>query len=200
MTEIKEHNKDFAAKEEKENEDLESMIGDITSEGSAEDKTSGSSGGSDDIFDKELKESAKDDHRSLKDSMMDTYRETMNSMNEDDINNTKKQQGNKTLSFAHNKTLALANITKNDSKKLSKAVNATSKPLKYINSTAFHSQKKMLDKVVSIYSNKEYDAAKKVMLFTSEVCLPEIIKQEKHLKDDKTNKTKVDSDAEDSYL
>ena len=34
----------------------------------------------------------------------------------------------------------------------------------------------MLDKLTSIYHNSDYDAAKKVMLFTSEVCLPEVVK------------------------
>ena len=96
MTAINEQNTAFADKEEKENNELENLVGDMGSDNSG----SNNAGGEEDIFDKQLKESALDDHKSLKDSMMDTYRETMSSLNEDDINNTKKQEVNKTLSFA----------------------------------------------------------------------------------------------------
>jgi hypothetical protein len=65
MTEIRERNKQFAEKEDAENKDLENMVGDI----GGSDKSSGD----DDIFDKQLKESAKDDHKSLKESMIETY-------------------------------------------------------------------------------------------------------------------------------
>ena len=87
MTAINENNKAFAVKEEKENNELENMVGDLVSDSSG---PSAAVGEDEDVFDKQLKESAMDDHKSLKDSMMDTYRETMNSLNEDDINNTKK--------------------------------------------------------------------------------------------------------------
>lgn len=70
MTEIKEHNKQFAEKEDAENKDLENMVGDISSKSSEED----------DMFDREMKESAKDDHKSLKESMIETYKETMHDL------------------------------------------------------------------------------------------------------------------------
>jgi hypothetical protein len=69
MTEIVEKNKQFAEKEDAENKDLENMVGDI----GGSDKTTDE----EDIFDKELKESARDDHKSLKQTMIETYKETM---------------------------------------------------------------------------------------------------------------------------
>lgn len=77
LTEIKENNQKFAEKEKKENEDLENMVGDISGGG-------GGDGGDEDIFDRQLKESAKDDHMSLKESMIETYKDTMHSLNQDD--------------------------------------------------------------------------------------------------------------------
>ena len=50
----------------------------------------------------------------------------------------------------------------------------------------------MLHKLESIYYNKDNDAAKKVMLFTSEICIPEILKQQEaaiHLNKTQRNKT-----------
>ena len=37
----------------------------------------------------------------------------------------------------------------------------------------------MLKKIEGIYQNEKYSANKKIELFTSEVCLPEILAQEK---------------------
>lgn len=73
MTEIQEHNRQFAEKEDAENKDLENMVGDLADKNSEED----------DIFDREMKASAKDDHKSLKQSMIETYKETMHELTDD---------------------------------------------------------------------------------------------------------------------
>ena len=90
MTEIEEKNKKFAEKEDEENKDLENMVGDI----GGNDKTSDD----EDIFDKELKESAKDDHKSLKQTMIETYKETMKDLTES--KEEQKPEQKKELSFA----------------------------------------------------------------------------------------------------
>ena len=40
----------------------------------------------------------------------------------------------------------------------------------------FSEQKQLIKKINDIFSSKKYDAAKKMRLFTSDVCLPEIMK------------------------
>ena len=55
----------------------------------------------------------------------------------------------------------------------------------------------MLKQITEIYSNDKLDAAKKVMLFTSKVCIPEILKQEDEEKKKTDDITKVEDVADD---
>ena len=56
-----------------------------------------------------------------------------------------------------------------------------------------------MKKIEKIYQNKKYSAKKKVQLFTSEVCLPEILAQEKKVRKRKANE-EADSDGPSSQL
>lgn len=91
MTEINEHNRLFAEKEAKENKELESMVGDLAD-------NEKSSDGDDDIFDKEMKMSVQDDHKSLKESMLETYKETMHDLEAEDM--VPKKEEKKPLTYA----------------------------------------------------------------------------------------------------
>lgn len=75
MSEINAKNKQFAEKEEKENKELENMVDDMGSDREGEE----------DLFDREMKHEAKDDHKSLKEDMMETYKETMHELNQEDV-------------------------------------------------------------------------------------------------------------------
>jgi len=71
-------------------------------------------------------------------------------------------------------------------------VKKVQKNLKYTDTDAFKEQKVLLNKLEHIYYNKDNDASKKIMLFTSEVCIPEIMKQQEaamHLNKTARNKT-----------
>ena len=72
MTAIKENNRKLQAQEDKEDSDLET-IGDISKDSSSAGSTSSESG---DLFDREMADSAKDDHKPLQESLMETYHET----------------------------------------------------------------------------------------------------------------------------
>jgi hypothetical protein len=81
MTAINEHNEEFKKIEEKENKDLESMVGDISS---------GSSEGGD-MFDRELSAAGKDDNKPLKDTLLDTYKDTAAALGQD-VNPVKEEK------------------------------------------------------------------------------------------------------------
>ena len=46
--------------------------------------------------------------------------------------------------------------------------------LAYTDTEGYLQQKNMLRSIERIYTNPQFDASKKIMLYTSEVCLPEI--------------------------
>ena len=55
----------------------------------------------------------------------------------------------------------------------------TEKHKGYKNSKAYKEQKQLLNQIEKVYKDDKYDAQKKVMTFTSEVCMPEILKLQK---------------------
>lgn len=67
----------------------------------------------------------------------------------------------------------------------------------YSLSQEYKDQKELLAKIEKIYKKDKYSAKKKVKLFTSEVCLPEIIAQEQKLQ---KQRNEEDPDAESSQL
>ena len=50
---------------------------------------------------------------------------------------------------------------------------------KYTQTLVFKQQKQLLSQIEKVYKDEKYDAQKKVMTFTSEICMPEIIKLQK---------------------
>lgn len=61
-------------------------------------------------------------------------------------------------------------------------------------------QDELLDKITKIYKSDKYDATKKVMLFTSEVCIPEIMKQQKLEEQKALSGDQSPEDAQNVYL
>lgn len=49
---------------------------------------------------------------------------------------------------------------------------------KYMSTQKYQDQQKLMKQITNIYNNDKLDPKKKVMMFTSEVCLPEILKQQ----------------------
>ena len=136
-----------------------------------------SSGGeSDDMFDKQLTESAKDDGggSTLKESLMNSMKDTVKLINEPDPVLAKTNVTAPVLTVA-----APLNKTKMSQQK-------------YSDSEAFQEQKDLLSKLESIYLSPDNDGSKKVMLFTSEICVPQILKKQEfytHLNKSMKNKT-----------
>ena len=64
--------------------------------------------------------------------------------------------------------------------------------LAYTDTEGYLQQKNMLRSIERIYTNPQFDASKKIMLYTSEVCLPEIQRQEEQMKNIQ-NKTERDN-------
>ena len=48
---------------------------------------------------------------------------------------------------------------------------------KYLGTQKYKDQEKLMKQIQNIYNNDKFDPKKKVMMFTSEICLPEILKE-----------------------
>ena len=137
-----------------------------------------------------MKDSAKDDHKPLQESLMETYHET--SKVEEQTRELKKQltdkgEAEKAANQTSNSTAKSAGDDKKNQTK-------TALPQKYTDSPGYKSQVSMLQKLSTIYQNPSYSPLKKVQLFTSEICVPEILSQEKTYLAQYKNKTSNDTE------